>query len=261
MDFPNNRLVYTGVEGPLFDNESKNALDALYKAVNMILGLGASGFAILSGFVYTSGSPGHYTGGLVWIDDVIYYCPGGINVGQYLVPGTSGVEYKPHKDGINRNTYQIFYAVASDGYGASPQFTTNMDSYRWDMSYVKSQAITSAKSYTDGLRIYDVGNPSSYDMDFGTPNPSTWADWDLSYIIPIGTKAVLLRVHIDPTNPVNSIILVKGANDFEINAANCVGDITNVVQVDVWVAVSSSRKLSYKKTGTGNISILVAMWL
>jgi hypothetical protein len=151
MDFPNNRLTYTGIQGPLFDDEIQNALNALYKGMNTILGFGATDFKILSGFVYTAGSPGSYTGGIVYMSGQIYYCAAGLNEGQYLIPNISQIESKPHKDGVNRNTYQVYYAVSSNtsGAGGSPIFSGNMNSYRGDVtSQVTSEATTRATNDT-----------------------------------------------------------------------------------------------------------------
>lgn len=157
MDFPNNRLTYSGKKGPIFDDEIQNALNGLYKSVNLLLGLGPTDFAILSGFTYTPGTPGSYSGGFVYMSGVIYYCDAGVNVGQYLIPSISQIENKPHSDGVSRYVYQVFYAVASNtsGSGGSPIFTTTMDNYRLNISLAKSQAIATAASdseiYTDTI--------------------------------------------------------------------------------------------------------------
>lgn len=146
MYFPFNRKTYPGIKGPLFDDEIQNAMNGLYTLTNALLGLGPTDFAILSGFTYTAGSPGHYSGGLVYMSGKIYYSIGGVNVGQYLVPITTSIENKPHGDGVSRDTYEEYLASASNtpATGGSPIFSSNMDAYRWNILKAKTQAIASA---------------------------------------------------------------------------------------------------------------------
>ena len=87
IQFPNNRLTYTGQQGPVYDNDGQNAINNLYAAINMLLGLSSTGFAILSGFAVTGYVEGNntYGSGYFYLNGVIYYS-GGVIAGECLVP-------------------------------------------------------------------------------------------------------------------------------------------------------------------------------
>jgi hypothetical protein len=144
IQFPNNRLTESGLGNPLFVTDVSNLTENLLEAINMLLGLASNGFAILSGFTY-SGSA--YSAGIVYMNGIIYYCSAGLNEGQYLSPVPTDVDSKLHSDGNSYNTYRIYYAVASNSQvGGMPQFTGNMDSYRFSMQKIKDYAASDATS-------------------------------------------------------------------------------------------------------------------
>jgi hypothetical protein len=137
IQFPNNRLTYTGKQGPVYDNDGQNAINNLYSAVNMLLGLSPTGFAILSGFIYSSGS---YGSGYFYLNGVIYYFAGSITSGQCLVPNVTQINNAEFSDGVLRNTYQIFGSTTSStaSGSSSPLFTSNMDSYRLNLTVLNN---------------------------------------------------------------------------------------------------------------------------
>jgi hypothetical protein len=137
IQFPNNRLTYTGKKGPVYDNDGQNAINNLYSAVNMLLGLSPTGFAILSGFVYSSGS---YGSGYFYLNGFIYYFAGGITSGQCLVPNVTQINNVQFSDGISRNTYEVYGSTTSNTAtgSTSPLFTNNMDSYRLNLTVLNN---------------------------------------------------------------------------------------------------------------------------
>ena len=149
IQFPNNRLTYTGKQGPVYDNDGQNAINGLFSAINMLLGLSPTGFAILSGFVYSSGS---YGSGYFYLNGVIYYFAGGITSGQCLVPNITQINNAQFSDGVSRNTYQIFGSTTSStaSGSTSPLFTSNMDSYRLNLT-VLNNLISALQSSVSGL--------------------------------------------------------------------------------------------------------------
>ena len=141
IQYPNNRLTYTGKQGPVYDNDGQNAINNLYSAINMLLGLSPTGFAILSGFVYSSGS---YGSGYFYLNGVIYYFAGGITSGQCLVPNVTQINNAEFSDGVSRNTYQIFGSTTSStaSGSTSPLFTSNMDSYRLNLTVLNANILS-----------------------------------------------------------------------------------------------------------------------
>jgi hypothetical protein len=228
MYFPFNRKTYPGIKGPLFDDEIQNAMNGLYTLANAILGLGPSDFAILSGFSYTSGSPGHYSGGLVYMSGKIYYSVGGVNVGQYLAPITTSIENKPHGDGVSRDTYEEYLADFSNipATGGSPIFTTNMDAYRLSILLAKNVAIATAaadattKANTAqanaiaATQITDhIGDVVyNYATTIQANRNNAYHDLDLSAIVPANRMAII-NVDFVATTGLGATLLIRKKGD------------------------------------------------
>jgi hypothetical protein len=146
--FPNTRLTQTGLGNPLFVTDVENLTSNLLEAINMLLGLPASGataFAILSGFTYTPGGGGSYSAGIVYMNGLIYYFDdtgGELVEGKYLSPVPTDGNSKVFSDGNSYNTYRIYYAVSSNSQvGGMPQFTGTMDRYRLSLTAMKGDTV------------------------------------------------------------------------------------------------------------------------
>jgi hypothetical protein len=131
IPWPNTRLTQTGLGNPLFVTDPQNNTENILQAVNMLLGLPSNGFAILSGFTYTPGSPGSYSPGIVYMNGQIYLVTISLTENKYLAPDPTDIDPKQHSDGNSYNTYRVFYAVQSNSpVGGMPQFVGNMNQYR-----------------------------------------------------------------------------------------------------------------------------------
>ena len=153
IQFPNNRLTYTGKQGPVYDNDGQNAINNLYSAVNMLLGLSPTGFAILSGFAVVGNTGGNniFGPGYFYLNGIIYYSST-ITEGQCLVPNITQINNAQFSDGVSRNTYQIYGSTTSNTAtgSTSPLFTNNMDSYRLNLT-VLNNLISALQSSVSGL--------------------------------------------------------------------------------------------------------------
>lgn len=283
ITFPSFRLTYTGFKGPVFDDEIKNALESIHTGMIDLLGLDPSEFAIISGLGGTSG--GTYAAGIVHLGGRLYYSANEIAPGQYLIPSTSNYYSKPHGDGISRNTYKTYYALVSNtaDTGHSPIFTGNMDSYRISVKLAKSQAIASAvatsEGYTDAginaaigflesyadtavsnARVVDRGNVTNVDF-YPLNRTAGFHTLDVSTIIPSWARVALLRVQmlVDASTVINFKKDNTGTNTYNIASAH--SNSSYIANYDLWVAISADRKITYSSAGSGDINIIVAMWL
>lgn len=136
IQFPNNRLTPASLGKPVFATDIQNLTENLLEAMNILLGLPADGFAILSGFVYASSA---YGPGYVYMNGVIYYCAG-LAETKYLAPDPTDTESKLHNpDGNSYNTYRIYYAIESNSpVGGMPQFSGDMNQYRLDLTTINT---------------------------------------------------------------------------------------------------------------------------
>lgn len=141
IQFPNNRLTYTGQQGPVYDNDGQNAINNLYAAINMLLGLSPTGFAILSGFAVTGNEGGNniYGPGYFYLNGVIYYSAG-VTEGQCLVPSITQINNALFADGNLRYIYEIYNSVTSNTAtsATSPLLTNNIDSYRLNLTVLNT---------------------------------------------------------------------------------------------------------------------------
>ena len=153
IQFPNNRLTYTGKQGPVYDNDGQNAINGLFSAINMLLGLSPTGFAILSGFAVVGNTGGNniFGPGYFYLNGIVYYSST-ITEGQCLVPNITQINNAQFSDGVSRNTYQIYDSTTSNTVtgSTSPLFTYNMDSYRLNLT-VLNNLITALQSSVSSL--------------------------------------------------------------------------------------------------------------
>jgi len=122
-----------------------------------------------------------------------------------------------------------------------------------------------ATGLTGRCDFVDRGDPTAFDFsgsDFTTDE--TWRDLSLSTIIPVGTRAVLLSVQIrNDTLPAELLFRKKGnVNTVAISAISA--QVANIYfYQDIWVPVSSERKIQYWATNTAFDGIYVSVrgWL
>ena len=150
IPFPNIRLSQAGIGNPLFVTDITNVTEDLMNSLGLLLGLPANGFAILNGLTYTPGSPGTYSTGYIYLSGSIYFFDGSVtplHESQYLAPSLTDTDSKLHSDGNSYNTYRIYYALASNSpITDCPQFTGNMDAYRFDMTKNLANSIATASA-------------------------------------------------------------------------------------------------------------------
>lgn len=108
------------------------------------------------------------------------------------------------------------------------------------------------------------GDPHSQDWDHATLTfDGAWHDLDLSSIVPINTRAVVLRVAWQATLlPFYINFRRKGNVDWP-NVAECRNLVSGIVHhVDKTVAVDSNREIQYKAyiTAPSMLLITVAGW-
>ena len=158
IDFPNNRLTAAGLGKPIFGTDIQNSTENLLQAIYILLGLPSNGFAILSGFTYTPGTPGSYSSGIVYMNGQIYLCSAGLQEGKYLAPNVQDLFPKLHNpDGNSYPTYRVYYAVSSNSQvGGMPQFSGNMDQYRIS-SYLIQTALNNLISSLGTASTKDFG--------------------------------------------------------------------------------------------------------
>ena len=153
IQFPNNRLTYTGKQGPVYDNDGQNAINGLFSAINMLLGLSPTGFAILSGFAVAGNTGGNniFGAGYFYLNGIVYYSST-ITAGQCLVPTITQINNAQFSDGVSRYTYQTYGSTNSNTAtgSTSPLFTNNMDSYRLNLT-VLNNLITALQSSVSSL--------------------------------------------------------------------------------------------------------------
>jgi hypothetical protein len=255
IQFPNNRLTYTGKAGPIFDTDIENLTQNLLQMVNILLGLPSNGFAILQGFTYASGA---YSSGFVYMNGVIYYCTGLVE-NKYLAPNPTGAFSKLHNDLVSRNTYTIYNAVQNDtAVGGMPQFVGNMDQYRISIN-------------NKANRVVDLGDKSDADFKTSTfPDPFTLDGsvhtLDLSGLsIPVSAKMVLLSSIITITSPYTGgsfIHFRKYQNTNENNALQCFANEPSGSTefyswaYQGWVPIDSNLKIDYRgKNCTVNLTV------
>lgn len=142
IQFPNERIVYPGVDNPLFISDIQVANQGILDGLNMITGLSLSSFAILSGLTYVPGSPNTYTPGFIFLNGQFYYVSASFNEGLYLTANVQQILPEAFNEvGVSHPIYKQYGSVTSPtgGAGYTPVFTGNMNQYRISLSYTQSQ--------------------------------------------------------------------------------------------------------------------------
>jgi hypothetical protein len=178
INFPNVRLETAGTGNPIFVTDIMNACESALSVMESLLGLPSNGFAIITGFVYGGGA---YTGGLVYMNGVFYWCTAGLTENKYLMPDNVDDFVKIYQDANTHATYKLFYAVESNTpVGGMPQFVGNMNAYRLNLTVLKgaiAAAIVTAEAYTDSeITALNLGNSST--LDVGTTTGTVCAGDD-----------------------------------------------------------------------------------
>lgn len=142
IQFPNERIVYPGVDNPLFISDIQVANQGILDGLNMITGLSLTAFAILSGLTYVPGSPNTYTPGFIFLNGQFYYVSASFNEGLYLTANVQQILPEAFNEvGVSHPIYKQYGSVTSPtgGAGYTPVFTGNMNQYRISLSYTQSQ--------------------------------------------------------------------------------------------------------------------------
>jgi len=164
LQFPAERITYPGIDNPVFVSDIKLANQAVLSAAAMITGLGATDFAIISGCVFTAGSPSNtYTSGFIYLNGKFYYISAAFNELLYIKPDVQATLPETFTDFVARNIYEIYFGATSvtTSAGYSPQFSGDMNQYRIGLKYLKSQADAST-AVTD-----NVGTAAFADLGLG----------------------------------------------------------------------------------------------
>ena len=139
FQFPSIRKSYAGLQNPLFSSDLVVAGQTVFDGLIASLGLQPTDFAIISGLVYTTGTPNTYTTGVIYLNGGFYYVGASFAEGQYLLPTTTDTNPETFGDSISRNTYTLFQAnPTSTSTGATPAFAGNMNAYRIDNRTLKA---------------------------------------------------------------------------------------------------------------------------
>lgn len=131
------------------------------------------------------------------------------------------------------------------------------------MFSIDSTSSTGEFSTTYGF-FHDRGDPAAYDFSDATlNNDGNWHDMDLSSIVPVDTKAVLLGVVIRDNNVESSIKFRKNGNTNVINIASIETQAANVYnQGDLVVACDENRLIEYNfpTSNTDYLRIVIKGW-
>jgi hypothetical protein len=92
IQFPFVRKEYPGVGNPRFVSDIVAANQATIAAMKALTGLGNTDFAIISGLVFTAGTPnGTYSSGVFYLNGSFYYLGAAFSEGLYLAPNPTDV--------------------------------------------------------------------------------------------------------------------------------------------------------------------------
>ena len=148
FQFPSIRKSYSGLQNPLFSSDLVAAGQTVYDGLIASLGLQPTDFAIITGLVYTTGTPNTYTTGVIYFNGGFYYVGASFAEGQYLLPTTTDTNPETFGDSISRNTYTLFQAnPTSTPTGATPAFAGNMNAYRIDNRTLKAAIASITADY------------------------------------------------------------------------------------------------------------------
>jgi hypothetical protein len=119
------------------------------------------------------------------------------------------------------------------------------------------------KTEVNAFRIQDLGDPASFDFQLSDLNVTTgYHNLNLSSFIPIGSKAVLLRVRVASDQIGDGIYFRKPGNSNAWNITPCFILVVNQIHnLDIIVFVSDDREISYNVSGINLLTISVAGYL
>lgn len=170
IQFPFVRLQYPIIGNPLFAGDIVAANQQVLDAITAICGLGATDFAIFSGFTYHVAVSGAntYSGGIFYLNGVWYYQPNTFNEAQYLSPNPQGILPEVFEDSSVNDIYQVNQSVAgsvSIPGTTSPQFMGSMSAYRMDMKTIFN--IVNLLQFQTTVQNLQVASfPTNYTIDF-----------------------------------------------------------------------------------------------
>ena len=132
----------------------------------------------------------------------------------------------------------------------------NSNNYTDDMAVAAIAAI--------GGVLVDRGDPAIVDFSVGDlTTDGNWHDLDLSAIVPVGTKAVHLRIQASDDVPDRSFHLRKKGSSNNLNSAQLRTQVANVsVHNDCVVSCDSNRVIEYKAANTvwTTLYVIVRGW-
>ncbi len=107
----------------------------------------------------------------------------------------------------------------------------------------------------------DRGDPSAWDFQLANLTTNgTWIDLDLSSIIPVNTKAVLLHVSIADDAAGNYIEFRKNGNTNGVSRAMLFTQVSNIyTSGDLIVFCDNNRKIEYLATNTTFTGIYITV--
>lgn len=113
----------------------------------------------------------------------------------------------------------------------------------------------------DEVGFHDRGDPTGHDFDvddFTTDN--TWNDLDLSSIVPVGAKAVLLEVYIKDDAVNTTLEFRENGNSNDFNTTILRTQVANVFNIaDMIVASDVNRVIEYRGSDLAFVAIYVAV--
>lgn len=113
-----------------------------------------------------------------------------------------------------------------------------------------------------GLNYVDRGNPSAYDFDQTTLTADgAWHTLSLSAIVPVGAKAVVLRVGASRSVAGTYLRIACVGNSAAFNCANVATQVANVInEQTTMILLNASRQIQYWATSGVFVSLrLVVM--
>lgn len=279
--------LYLGGETDMNNNdifrEQKSLLDAVF---NVCKGFNNGNPIILSGCVATTVAPGapiDITEGYIFLDNKIvkvdaHSTPDTLASGtwKYVISTSydSGGD-KLFANGVLRQTWRKERATAVNVAGGSLTVNDlsptgdrlkilNYDSSAPTANKNKFLRINNDGDITDSDGLIDKGNRSGYDEDWstlggGSLNPDdTWRDIDLSGLVSLGSKWVLLRVYMvaDGTDQ-HAYFREKGNTDGTYNITGIEeSPIAGYYRADCWIRMNSSYEIQYKiNSKSGGIAV------
>jgi hypothetical protein len=173
IDFPNERIEYSGVGNPRFVSDIVNATESILTAMSAIFSIvpdltGNTDFTIITGLEYDPHPAYDYAPGIVHLNGKYIFAINGCFVGESLRVLELAGTPKLFEDSTTKNIYKRYLAdvtvspIATD----SPAFGGNMDSYRLNITALKTfltanyPTNTMVRNITGGLttKILDIND-------------------------------------------------------------------------------------------------------